>query len=263
MSSAVKGATRPYVVPAPFGFPEPRPARSPTQEVLIWPHVHEATTKALSRRGWDSVAVSIPQEVAQRRRHASALLVDPLTGPVSRASLTRVRAAAASAGLPLLVAAGLGEVSADAVHGSDPAALIGALRSPGSPASRVLLVEDDPVLAHAMGATLERRGMEALLSVSESDAVLRAAVAPPDLVLLDLALMPSPRPGILDWLRTQGRLAQTPVVAYTASDLHPNHQTRLRRGETVLFVQARSEGPEVDDRLAELLLRLAVMPEPL
>jgi CheY-like chemotaxis protein len=191
------------------------------------------------------------------------LLVDPLTGPVSRASLTRVRAAAASAGLPLLVAAGLGEVSRDAVHGSDPAALIGALRPAGSPTSRVLLVEDNPVLAEAMGATLERRGMQTLLSVSESEAVLRAAVAPPDLVLLDLGLRPSPRPGILDWLRAHGRLAETPVIAYTAAELHPDHETRLRRGETVLFVQARSEGRDVDERLAELVLRLAGMPEPL
>jgi PAS domain S-box-containing protein len=263
MSSSARGAARPYAVPAPFDFPVSKPAEPPTLEVLVWPHVHEATTAALSRRGWDSIAVRMPQEVAQHRRQVAALLVDPLTGPVSRASLTRVRAAAASAGLPLLVAAGLGEVSSDMVHGSDPAALIGALRPPGSATSRVLLVEDDPVLAEAMGATLERRGMQALLSVSESEAVLRAAVAPPDLVLLDLGLAPSPRPGILDWLRVQGRLAETPVVAYTAADLYPDHETRLRRGETVLFVQARSEGQDVDDRLAELVLRLAGTPESL
>jgi len=261
LAPVVASPARPRALPARFDVPAaPQPS---TQGVLVWPHVHEATTRALSRRGCESVTVRMPQEVAERRQHAAALLVDPLTGPVSRASLTRVRAAAASAGLPLLVAAGLGEVSSDAVHASDPAALIGALRLPGASASLVLLVEPDPVLAEAMGATLERRGMRALLSLSEAEARLRAALAPPDLVLLDLGLMPSPRPGILDWLRSQGRLAKTPVVAYTAAGLRPDHQTRLRRGETVLFVEARPEGKDVDERLAELVLQLAGTPEPL
>jgi PAS domain S-box-containing protein len=226
--------------------------------ILVWPRPHEATARALTSRGWSPVPIQQPREVAEQSRTQApaALLVDPLTSPVTRRMLVDVRAAAASAGLPMLVAAGLGEVTRDAPYGNDPAALIGALRPPGQETPRVLLLEENRALAAAVGATLERRGMQPFVARSESEAILRAAVAPPDLILLDLALPPAPRPGILDWLRAQGRLPETPVVAFAAANPGPDRDRRLRSGETVLSLQPRPETPAVDDRIAELVLLL-------
>jgi CheY-like chemotaxis protein len=232
----------------------------------VWPQAHEATAKALSRHGWSPVPVRRLRDVAEQRgRHAAALLVDPMTGPVTKRSLIDVRNAAVTAKLPLLVAAGLGEAARGTLNTPDPAALIGALRPAGSLASRVLLVDEDQILAAAMAATLEQRGMQPVVAGSESEAMLRAAIAPPDLVLLDIGLSPSPRPGILDWLRAQGRLHETPVIAYTppASPLGADRAARLRSGESTLFVQARSDAPGIDERIAELVLRLAAPYEPM
>jgi PAS domain S-box-containing protein len=263
-------ATRPRSIPpppapalAPPPAPTPAAGGGSAQQILVWPRPHESTARALTSRGWSSIPIQQPREVAAPgRAQAAALLVDPLTGPVTRRMLQDVRAAAVRAGVPMLVAAGFGEVRRDAAGGGDPAALIGALRPPGEGASRVLLLEEDPALAAAVGATLERRGMRPLVVRSESEAMLRAAVVSPDLVVLDLSLPPAPRPGIIDWLRAQGRLHETPVVAYAAADLGPDRDRRLRTGETVLALQPRPETQAVDERIAELVLRLAGTPKP-
>ncbi len=157
----------------------------------------------------------------------------------------------------MLVVAGLEEVAAGAGPAADPAMLLEALRIGGPEATRVLVVEDDPAVASALGAGLARRGMQPVYSRTEAEAMLRAAISPPDLVLLGLALDPSPKPGIVDWLRNSERLVATPVVAYTTDGLGEGHQERLQRGETVLIVAARSEGDAVEARLVDLVLRLA------
>lgn len=231
------------------------------KSVLVWPQAHEATAASLNRLGWHSIPVGTPHDLTgYLSREPSALLIDPLTGPVTRTALTVIRNSAVEVGLPLIVAAGLGEVSANALYGSDPAALLRALilsgRKDGRPA-RVLLIEGDATVATVLGSNLERRGMQVVHSTSESEAVLRAAITPPDLVVTDLMLTRPRGPGIVDWLRLHDRLAQTPMVTYTTAALEPVGYERLRRGETVLLLQGRAETPVVEERLTLLVERMS------
>lgn len=235
------------------------PALPPT--LLVWPQQHEATASALRNKGWQAVPVSTPHDLtAYLGRRPSALLVDPLTGPVTRTALQAVRNSASEAGVPLLVAAGIGEVAADALYGSDPAALLRALtphgRKNGRPA-RVLLIEGDAALATAFGGRLERRGMQVIHSTSESEAVLRAAITTPDLVVVDLMLTRTSGPGIVDWLRLHDRLRETPIVTYTTSSLTAEAYERLRRGDSALFLQGRAETPAVEERITLLVERMS------
>ena len=231
------------------------------KSVLVWPQAHEATAVSLNRLGWHSIPVGTPHDLTgYLSREPSALLIDPLTGPVTRTALTVIRNSAVEVGLPLIVAAGLGEVSANALYGSDPAALLRALipsgRKDGRPA-RVLLIEGDATVATVLGSNLERRGMQVVHSTSESEAVLRAAITPPDLVVTDLMLTRPRGPGIVDWLRLHDRLAETPMVTYTTAALEPVGYERLRRGETVLMLQGRAETPVVEERLTLLVERMS------
>jgi CheY-like chemotaxis protein len=235
------------------------PALPPT--LLVWPQQHEETANALRAKGWQAVPVSTPHDLtAYLSRRPSALLVDPLTGPVTRTALQAVRNSASEAGVPLLVAAGIGEVAADALYGSDPAALLRALtphgRKNGRPA-RVLLIEGDAALATAFGGRLERRGMQVIHSTSESEAVLRAAITTPDLVVVDLMLTRTSGPGIVDWLRLHDRLRETPIVTYTTTSLTADAYERLRRGDSALFLQGRAETPEVEGRITLLVERMS------
>jgi PAS domain S-box-containing protein len=231
------------------------------KSVLVWPQAHEATEVSLHRLGWHSIPVGTPHDLTgYLSREPSALLIDPLTGPVTRTALTVIRNSAVEVGLPLIVAAGLGEVSANALYGSDPAALLRALipsgRKDGRPA-RVLLIEGDATVATVLGTNLERRGMQVVHSTSESEAVLRAAITPPDLVVTDLMLTRPRGPGIVDWLRLHDRLAETPMVTYTTAALESIGYERLRRGETVLLLQGRAEIPVVEERLTLLVERMS------
>jgi PAS domain S-box-containing protein len=235
------------------------PALPPT--LLVWPHEHEATSATLRSKGWQAVPVSTPHDLtAYLGRRPRALLVDPLTGPVTRTALQAIRNSATEGGVPLLVAAGIGEVAADALYGSDPAALLRALtphgKKNGRPA-RVLLIEGDAALATAFGGRLERRGMQVIHSTSESEAVLRAAITPPDLVVVDLLLTRLTGPGIVDWLRLHDRLRETPIVTYTTTSLTAEAYDRLRRGESALFLQGRTETPEVEERITLLVERMS------
>jgi PAS domain S-box-containing protein len=226
------------------------------RRLLVWPEPDVSTRQALVDRGYRPVTVRSREEVdAQVADSPAALFVDPLTGPITRTALQSLRTAAVAAQVPVLVTAGLGQATREAAYGADPAVLLRALapRDSEQHAPRVLLVEQDPDIAAAFTATLERRGMQVAHAASESDAVTQAAQLQPNLVVMDLMLVRRRRVGIIDWLRTNERLASTPMVVYTSVDMDAEELPRLRGGETVLFLAERSTNPEVQGRIVDLL----------
>lgn len=259
--------------PPPDAFPPPSPAattpgpgtrrrREPGSgsdtglKLLLWPGAPESLERAIVDRGWAPRSVTGPQEVGGDS--AAALLVDPFAGPVSRRSLVELRSAAEAARVPLFVIAGLAEaIGEDGAGHAAPSVLLGALRGSANGDARVLLIEEDPALATALGADLLRRRMSPVYARSDAEAMLRARISPPDLVLANLETAPRSRAGIVDWLRNAGRLAATPIVAYTAGGLAAGHQVRLERGETRLSVAARGDGAALESRLLDLVVRAA------
>ncbi|MFC1400719.1 MULTISPECIES: PAS domain-containing protein [Streptacidiphilus] len=243
----IAGADYPTMV-APAADGRPR-------RLLVWPEPDPSTRQALQDRGYRPVIVRTREEVeGQVAGFPAALFVDPLTGPITRTALQSLRSAAGDANVPVLVTAGLGQATREAAYGADPAVLLRALapRDSERHAPRVLLVEQDPDIAAAFTATLERRGMHVVHALSENDAVEKAGSVQPNLVVMDLMLIRRRRVGIVDWLRGSNQLHRTPLVVYTSVD-GPAESSGLRSGETVLFLAERSTSAEVQARIVDLL----------
>jgi DNA-binding response OmpR family regulator len=117
-------------------------------------------------------------------------------------------------------------------------------------------VESHLPIAQAFTATLERRGMQVGHTLSEADAMTLASQFHPNLVVMDLMLVRRRRQGIVDWLRANYRLNQTPLVVYTSVDIDPAELPRLSSGETVLFLAERSTSTDVQDRIVDLLSKI-------
>ncbi|WP_436772199.1 PAS domain-containing protein [Yinghuangia sp. YIM S09857] len=241
----------PMVAPTADGRP---------RRLLVWPSPDGPTSSALTARGWDPVLVRSREEVdASTSAHPAALFVDPLTGPITRTALQSLRTAATAAHIPVLVTAGLMQATRDAAFGADPAVLLRSLAPADSAAhaSRVLLVEANQDIATAFTGSLVRRGMDVVHVTSESEAVSKASSVEPNLVVLDLMLVRRRRLGIVDWLRNNQRLHSTPIVVYTTVDIAPEALPRLQTGETVLFLAERSTRDDVQQRVVDLLGKIA------
>lgn len=251
------GGARRQQGPADDELP-PEPLDNP-RRLLVWPEPDVSTQQALTDRGYRPVIVHSREEVdAQIAAYPAALFVDPLTGPITRTALQSLRAAAVAAEVPVLVTAGLGQASRDAAYGADPAVLLKALapRDSEQHPPRVLLVEERQVIADALAASLERRGMQAAHAPSDAAAMELAAQLRPNLVVMDLHQVRRRRAGIIDWLRVNGLLSRTPFVIYTAADMDPAQLPQLASGETVLFLAERSTQPEVQAKIVDLLTKI-------
>ncbi|MFI8944617.1 PAS domain-containing protein [Streptomyces syringium] len=249
---------------APAGRPPmddelpPEPLDNP-RRLLVWPAPDDSTQAALTERGYRPVIVHSREEVdAQIAAYPAALFVDPLTGPITRTALQSLREAAVAAEVPVLVTAGLGQATAEAAYGADPAVLLKALtpRDSEMHPPRVLLIEEHEPIADALTATLERRGMQVARAATDADAVALAAQTHPNLVVMDLMQVRRRRAGIVDWLRGNGLLNRTPLVVYTSADTDPAQLSRLASGETVLFLAERSTSTEVQGRIVDLLAKI-------
>jgi CheY-like chemotaxis protein len=236
----------------------PEPLDNP-RRLLVWPEPDVSTQQALSSRGYRPVIVNSREEVdAQIAAFPAALFVDPLTGPITRTALQSLRQAAVSAEVPVLVTAGLGQATREAAYGADPAVLLKALapRDSEQHPPRVLLVEENEVVAAVFAQTLERRGMHVAHAPSDADAVNVAEQLRPNLVVMDLMQVRRRRAGIIDWLRVNGLLNRTPFVVYTSTGIDPAGLPRLSSGENLLFLAERSTTDEVQSRIVDLLTKI-------
>lgn len=82
---------------------------------------------------------------------------------------------------------------------------------------RVLLVEDDPVLAGGYQMKLELDGYQVEVSGDAATALRMAAADPPDLVFLDERLRQTEAGDLVEALRSEPRTRVVPVVVLTAS----------------------------------------------
>lgn len=81
---------------------------------------------------------------------------------------------------------------------------------------RVLVVDDDPEMVELLSFNLEQRGYEVLAAHSGLEAVHKARVRQPDLVLLDLMLDGMDGFTVCEFLRHEPSTAGIPVIMVTA-----------------------------------------------
>lgn len=117
--------------------------------------------------------------------------------------------------------------------------------------SRVLVVDDDPVIRGLLEVNLELEGYEVRLAVDGSDALAQVDAEHPDLVLLDIMM-----PGVDGWevaqqLKGDERTAHIPVAFLTARAMGSD----VKRG-TELGADAYVTKPFDPEELLELVDRL-------
>jgi DNA-binding response OmpR family regulator len=85
------------------------------------------------------------------------------------------------------------------------------------------------------------------------DALDAVRAATPRLVILDLVLPDDDGFSLVDQLRGDGTLADTPLLVYTALDLTAGDRERLQLGRTEFLSKATTTPQEVTRRVTELL----------
>lgn len=79
----------------------------------------------------------------------------------------------------------------------------------------ILLVEDDSLLRHAFRLLLEDAGYRIYEAGTAQEAIAKARVSPPDLILLDLGLPDAPGLDVARTVRLQETTQDTPIIALT------------------------------------------------
>jgi CheY-like chemotaxis protein len=99
-----------------------------------------------------------------------------------------------------------------------------------SPASRILLVEDNEMNRDMLSRRLSRRGYDVLIAVDGAQGMEMAAGMMPDLILLDMSL-----PVLDGWeaarrLKANPELRQIPIIALTAHAMSDDRTKAINAG---------------------------------
>ena len=151
-----------------------------------------------------------------------------------------------------------GRIWAESVEGESTSfhfTLPAARRDAGTHAApgKVLIVEDDPALGEVLRQALTNGEGAPRLVRTAREAADAVAAATPRLVILDLVLPDDDGFSLVEQLRSDGTLADTPLLVYTALDLTAGDRERLQLGRTEFLNKATTTPQEVARRVAELL----------
>lgn len=118
---------------------------------------------------------------------------------------------------------------------------------------KILLIDDDPAIQMIVAATLEATGrMEVARAASGQEGLARARAEPPDLILLDHFLPDVDGPDLLDELRRDPRLRQTPVIFLTGRS-EPEEVTELERLDALGVITKPFRPADLGSRIEDLL----------
>lgn len=112
---------------------------------------------------------------------------------------------------------------------------------------KILIVEDDTVLANALSLSLQDKGYQIEVA---SDGVEAEKVIPtlkPDLILLDLLLPIKNGFEVLKWLRSEEDLKDTPVVILTNFEQETSIEEGMKMGAKDYIVKANIDIKDVPE----------------
>ncbi len=108
---------------------------------------------------------------------------------------------------------------------------------------RVLVVEDDPVQAHALQQLLGSREVEAVTAGTAAECLEKLKAFTFDCMVLDLSLPDASGFALLETLSAEDAYAFPPVIVYTGNDLTADEEQRLRRYSTSIIIKG-AKSPE-------------------
>jgi len=245
------------VVPAPAAPADPPAPPRVYPQILVWPRATASLADALGARGLGSVALDRGDRPAVVPAGTAVVLVDPGPEPLSRRMLGELGKAAAGAALPMLFATRLIE-SGTEPGGIDPADLVNALLDKEPEAASVLLIEEDQILARALGGRLAEAGFATVHARSDARAAARVLESRPDLVLRNLSV-PAERVAVpAGWSQGPELSGPIPIILYSAHDLTSAELSLLAAGQALPALAPRSGTHAADALLADLLAALAL-----
>lgn len=101
--------------------------------------------------------------------------------------------------------------------------------------SRILVVDDDPVIVELLTAFFELDGMEILRAANGMEAVEVLLAETPDLMILDLMMPQMDGYGVLEAMDADERLTKIPTIILSAKD-KPDAQIRAWTGNVQAYV---------------------------
>ena len=119
---------------------------------------------------------------------------------------------------------------------------------------RVLIVEDDPELRHALALLLQQNGFQAIEAQDGLNAFSHAVKDAPQLVILDLGLPGGGGLVVMERLRLSRRTAGIPVLVLTGSKRDQDKTRALELGACEFMRK-----PAQPQELIEAVKRLTIM----
>jgi PAS domain S-box-containing protein len=117
----------------------------------------------------------------------------------------------------------------------------------------VLIVEDDADLARVIAKSLEARGLTTACAMTGLEAMAACRRAPPALMILDIGLPELDGFGVVEWMRNQSVLRNTPLIVYSAAEISAANQEQLQLGHTVFLTKSRVPFTALENCVVELL----------
>jgi two-component system response regulator RpaA len=118
--------------------------------------------------------------------------------------------------------------------------------------ARILVIDDEPSIAHVIRLLLEAQGHEVLVADDGSRGVATAQRRSPDAIVLDVMMPVMDGFAVLEALKTDQRTSDVPVMMLSALTSDPIEQRCLALG-ALRYVEKPFEGNQLLDAVGALL----------
>ncbi len=126
--------------------------------------------------------------------------------------------------------------------------------------AKILIVDDDPELRHALKLRLRANHYDTVHAVDGYSAIAQAMKEHPDLIILDLGLPAGDGFIVLDRLQDDDKLSCIPVVVLTARDAQGNEERAIQAGAAAYFQKPADNAELLDVIRATLPHRAKTLP---
>lgn len=127
---------------------------------------------------------------------------------------------------------------------------------------KILIIEDDPIVAHIYQTRLEKEGYEVEVAPDGQSGFYRVHEFRPSAVLLDLMLPKMNGVEILKKIRAQGQFGQTPVIVFTNAYVPNMIHESFQAGATQVFNKATLTPRQIIDAIQNAIAFATGAPAP-
>jgi len=138
---------------------------------------------------------------------------------------------------------------------------LGRVLHAGAGPGRILLVEDDQVLADVVlasfGTEVHEKQSIAVHHVNSIDDAKKACLhEAPDMMILDLTLPDGDGFAMVEWLREQPHLRRLPLVVYSGHEVTSAEMEQLRLGPTQFLTKTQVQPHHVEELVLAMVRHL-------